>query len=87
MGCGITPIGMMQIFLCKHTYFVLGEIIGFFTDKLGKTVILKLTSKNMCDAFLKGVVTECQFLEANKPEDEAGWLLSCLFLFPWYLFV
>lgn len=47
-------------------------MIGFFSDKLGKTVIEKLTGENASRAYMKGVVTDSQYIEANKPADENG---------------
>ncbi|XP_057307138.1 uncharacterized protein LOC130645231 [Hydractinia symbiolongicarpus] len=53
-----------------HADFSTGEVIGFFSDKLGKTVIEKLTGENASRAYMKGVVTNSQYIEANKPADE-----------------
>ena len=44
-----------------------GEIIGIGTDSEGKPVLFKLTLDNAHEAFLRGVKTNSQWIEAHVP--------------------
>ena len=49
-----------------------GEVIGFTTDDTGQTVLFKLTLENAHEAYLKGVVTRSQWIEAKVPQSDKG---------------
>ena len=49
-----------------------GEVIGFTADDTGQTVLFKLTLENAHEAYLKGVVTKSQWIEAKVPPSDKG---------------